>query len=127
MEKNDLKLMTDEEGVVEFSVRGKCTDDDLALLQRVYVLRLSDRNGDTYLPAGDNLLDRLGSSNIPSTVAMQSMLATACANVKAALDQEDSDRISDIYTDVVASSGDTVSVQLTIEFIDGMTISGRIK
>lgn len=123
----DLQIIQKNEGAVDFDVYGKLEDTGLALLQRIYTLLLSGRDADAFDTSADGLLARIGSSNIPSNTALQSILTTACASARAALDEEDALQVTSITADVVESGGDSASIQVTILLAGGTTITGVLK
>lgn len=117
----DLKIISDDSGAVDFSVLGKSEDTGLMLLQRLYILLLSDTTTQYRGGTGYTLLNFLEGGNIPNDGTMNSMLAISCSNAVNMLDDEDRDNIASF-------SGQSTdgNVVLTLTLADGTTVKGAI-
>ena len=109
-------------GDVNFQIYGDSTDTGLMLLQRLYVMLLSDpqtgyRNSD----GGQTLLKFLDGGNIPVDSIMDTYLALGCQTALSMLDDSDRALISDF-------TGQSVDGKLicTLELADGTTIQGQL-
>ena len=120
--KKDLRIIPDEAGTVVFDVHGKQEDTGLALLQRLYILLLSDLSTEYRGSASDySILQFIEGSNRATDEALNALLAISCANAIAALDEEDRDNIS-----AFSGVGEGENIVLTLTLKDGTTISGVI-
>lgn len=117
----DLKIISDDSGAVDFSVLGKSEDTGLMLLQRLYILLLSDTTTQYRGGTGYTLLNFLEGGNIPNDGTMNSMLAISCSNAVNMLDDED-------RTNIASFSGQSTdgNVVLTLTLADGTTVKGAI-
>lgn len=117
----DLKIISDESGAVDFSVLGKSEDTGLMLLQRLYVLLLSDQTTQYRGGNGYTLLNFLEGGNIPNDGTLNSMLAISCSNAVNMLDEAD-------RSNIASFSGQSTdgNVILTLTLADGTTVKGAI-
>ena len=117
----DLKIISDDSGAVDFSVFGKSEDTGLMLLQRLYILLLSDTTTQYRGGTGYTLLNFLEGGNIPNDGTMNSMLAISCSNAVNMLDDED-------RANIASFSGQSTdgNVVLTLTLADGTTVKGAI-
>lgn len=115
----DILMIPDQSGDVSFSVVGEQADTGLALLQRLYVIILSD-NSEAYRGGtGFSLLQFAEGANTPPDSVLNSMLAIACANARNQLDAEDARH-------VLSFSGTALNSNITfvLELTDGTTVKG---
>lgn len=117
---DDIQIIPQRDGEVQFHVLGKSGDTGLMLLQRLYVLLLSDQDS-TYRAADSSysLLGFLEGGNRPADGVMNSILAVCCSTAYSMLDKADRDQIGS-FTGV---SVDGV-VTCTLELRDGTTVTG---
>lgn len=117
----DLRIIPDKSGDVCFdTIYGACKDSGLMLLQRLYILLLSDpRSSYRENLDGHTLLSFLEGGNYPMDAIMNSMLAICCANAVNSLDAEDSALVSS-FTGVCTDG--IITCTLTLQ--DGTTIEG---
>lgn len=117
----DILLIPKTSGPVEFFVRGDIDDGIVALLQRIYVLLLSD-NMSEYRDAEDSpsLALLLKGANIPSKNVLDAKLAIACGAVLEMLDPEDRAMVAS-FTGV---SNDNADMIFTLTVQDGTEIQG---
>lgn len=118
----DIQIIPSESGEVLFRVIGKSDDTGLMLLQRLYLLMLSDQDS-AYRAAGSSysLLRFLEGANKPSDGVMNSILAVCCSTAVAMLDKADQDSI-DSFTGVSVDG----AVACTLRLKDGTTVSGAL-
>ena len=118
----DLQIIPDESGRVTFSVVGASEDNGLLLLQRLYVLLLSDTD-EAYRDGADgySLLKFIEGGNIPSAGVLDSVLAISCATALNSLDPEDR-AVVQSFTGATTTTGIVCSLLLT----DGTTIKGLL-
>jgi len=119
----DLQLIPGESGTVEFSLRGDMPDSGLAILQRIYVLLLSD-NTTTYRDSSDgpSLTALLEGGNIPPGGVLNSRTVLACSTVLDMLDEADRSAISKL----TGSADDSGNIYLELTLADGTTLTGEI-
>ena len=118
----DLLMIPRTEGVVNFDITGSEPDTGLLLLQRLYVMLLSDpqigyRNSD----GGQTLLKFLDGGNIPVDSIMDTYLAQSCSTAISMLDESDQANIES-FTGVCENGIITCTLVLT----DGTTIQGQL-
>ena len=118
----DMQIIPLEDGDVEFSVLGKISDESVILLQRVYVLLLSDTSDLYRTGAGTTLMQSIVGANITSVDSMDALLAVSCNKVLAALDSADRARIRSL-----SAVWQNSSAQVTVVFSDGNKIQGVLK
>ena len=87
----DMCIIPSTSGLVNFELYGGSDDTGLMLLQRLYVMLLSDpqtgyRNSD----GGQTLLKFLDGGNIPVDSIMDTYLALGCATAVSMLEESDS-------------------------------------
>lgn len=118
----DIQIITDREGEVKFDVYGSSEDTGLMLLQRLYVLLMSDQDSSYRAPgAAYSLLAFLDGANFPGDGAMNSILAICCSNAVSMLDSEDRARIQS-FVGLCTNGLMTCTLKLT----DGTTIKGAL-
>lgn len=118
----DLLMIPDKTGEVNFTVIGASSDTGLLLLQRLYVMLLSDpRTGFRNSDGGQTLLKFLDGGNIPVDSIMDTYLALGCQTAISMLDAEDRKLIKSF-------TGQTVDGKMfcTLELKDGTTIQGLL-
>ena len=114
--------MPEESGTVVFDIYGRQYDTGLALLQRLYVLLLSNLSSEYRGSTSDySILQFLEGSNMATDESLNALLAISCANAVASLDQADKDEISSFNG---VGNGESITFTLTLR--DGTTISGVI-
>lgn len=118
----DVLMIPDESGEVNFTITGSSEDTGLLLLQRLYVMLLSDpdakyRDSD----GGQTLLRFLDGANVPLDSIMNTYLAQGCATAVSMLDQSDQDNIKS-FTGICENG--IVTCTLTLQ--DGTTIQGQL-
>lgn len=118
----DLLMIPSVSGPVTFSITGASEDTGLLLLQRLYVMLLSDpaigyRNSD----GGQYLLRFLDGYNIPADSVMNTYLAHGCATAVSMLDQSDRDNIQSF-----TGSCTDGKITCTLVLADGTTIQGQL-
>lgn len=118
----DIRLIPEDSGEVSFTVEGTSDDTGLLLLQRLYVLLLTDtseayRGGEE----GYSLLQFIYGGNIPSAGVLDAMLAISCASALKLLDPEDRELITSFKGESI--NGEVIC---TLELTDGTTIKGKI-
>lgn len=121
MEK-DVLIIPDKNGDVNFTIIGASDDTGLLLLQRLYVMLLSDpRTGFRNSDGGQTLLKFLDGGNIPVDSIMDTYLALGCQTAVSMLDAEDRKLISSF-------TGKTVDGKMfcTLKLKDGTTIQGLL-
>lgn len=118
----DVLMIPQTEGAVNFEVTGSINNIGLLLLQRLYVMLLSDpqtgfRNSD----GGQTLLRFLDGSNIPLDSIMDTYLALSCATAVSMLDSEDKKLIKSF-------KGKSVDGKIicTLTLKDGTTVQGHL-
>ena len=118
----DIQIIPLTDGDVDFSVKGKASDESVILLQRIYILLLSS-TGDLYRTgAGTSLRSALVGANVTSVDSMDALLAVSCNKVLAALDTADRSKIGTLSA-VWQGNGALV----TVAFADGHKIQGVLK
>lgn len=119
---NDIQIITDKEGEVKFDVHGSSEDTGLMLLQRLYVLLMSDQDS-SYRPANASysLLAFLDGANFPGDGAMNAILAICCSNAVSMLDAADRARITSFNGQCVDGL-----MTCTLKLTDGTTIKGAL-
>ena len=118
----DLLMIPDKSGPVNFTITGSSDDTGLLLLQRLYVMLLSDpqtgyRNSD----GGQTLLRFLDGANIPADSLMDTYLALGCSTAVSMLDEEDRRHIESF----TGSCTDGI-ITCTLVLTDGTTIQGQL-
>ena len=117
----DLRIISDKSGDPGFIIYDAIEDSGLLLLQRLYVLLLSD-TGEAYRgEGGSTLLRFLDGGNRPTDDIMNSLLAINCANALNMLTPEDRNNISSFTG--LCTDGDIVC---TLVLRDGTTIKGQL-
>ena len=118
----DIVMIPSKDGPVNFDIVGASEDTGLLLLQRLYVMLLSDpRTGFRNSDGGQTLLKFLDGGNIPVDSIMNTYLALGCATAVSMLDEEDRNRI-DSFTGV--SENGIITCTLVLK--DGTTIQGQL-
>lgn len=118
----DLRIIPDMSGPVKFSIRAASEDTGLMLLQRLYVLLLSDpTTGYRDSDGGQTLLRFLDGSNIPADSIMNNALALGCATALSMLDADDR-----AYIDSFTGTCVDGVITCTLELTDGTTIQGQL-
>ena len=118
----DIRIINDTTGDVIFTVYDAREDSGLMLLQRLYVMLLSDQTSPYRTGDGYSLLTFLEGANKPADGVMSSVLAIACANAVDMLDEEDRDRIES-FTGVCEDG----VIICTLTLTDGTTLEGRLQ
>lgn len=118
----DIQIIPYKTGEVLFHVIGKSDDTGLMLLQRLYMLMLSDQDS-SYRSSGSSysLLKFLEGANKPTDGVMNSILAVCCSAAVAMMDKSDQDCI-DSFTGVSVDG----AVTCTLVLKDGTTVSGAL-
>ena len=121
--KKDICMIPDSNGLVTFLVRGARDSDALLLLQRLYVLLLSDtstgyRDGDSEAALGNSLKG----GNIPPVGLLNSRLALTCASVLNLIDADDRAKIAS-FTGTGDADG---NMTFTLVLKDGTEASGTL-
>ena len=118
----DLLMIPAESGRVQFSITGKSPDTGLRLLQRLYVMLLSDpQNPYRDSDGGPTLLNFLEGANIPSDAIMNTYLALGCATAVSMLDAVDVQNIASF----TGACEDGV-ITCTLVLADGTTVKGQL-
>lgn len=118
----DLLMIPAKSGDVNFAITGSSEDVGLLLLQRLYVLLLSDpQTGYRDSDGGQTLLRFLDGANIPADSLMDTYLALGCATAVSMLDDEDRRHIESF----TGSCTDGV-ITCTLVLTDGTTIQGQL-
>ena len=117
----DLRIINDATGDVLFKVYGASEDIGLMLLQRLYIMLLSDQTSPYRGGAGYTLLNLLNGANKPADGVMSSVLAIACANAVKMLDADDRAKIK-AFTGTCNDGIITCTLSLT----DGTTLKGQL-
>ena len=118
----DLIMIPQVSGPVNFEITGAANDIGLMLLQRLYVMLLSDpKTGYRNSDGGQTLLKFLDGSNIPVDSIMDTYLALGCATAVSMLDPEDRKLVKSF-------SGQSIDgvIICTLELTDGTTIQGQL-
>lgn len=119
----DLQIIPNISGPVIFSVRTAADDDDIMLLQRLYILLLSDNTGQ-YRASGDfpTFMAMLEGGNVPNITTINLWLDIACKGVLSLLAAEDRARISQL----TGSSDDGETIKLTLILNNGNVLTGTV-
>lgn len=118
----DIRIVPDSSGKVTFDLYDSQEDTNLALLQRLYVLLLSDLSSEYRGGSTDySILQFMEGSNMATKEVLDAILAISCSNAVAALDDYDKENISSFSG---TSDGENIELVLTLK--DGTTISGVI-
>jgi len=119
----DIRIIPQTSGEVIFSVYGTSEDTGLMLLQRLYILLLSDQS-DGYRGGSDSysLLRFTEGGNIPPDAVLDSILNICCALALRALDDSDRELIQSFY-----GSSEEGKITCTLTLKDGTTISGALQ
>lgn len=118
----DLRMIPDVSGPVRFSIVGEASDTGLMLLQRLYVMLLSDpATGYRSSDGGQTLLRFLDGSNIPADSIMNNALALGCATALSMLDDDDRNAVES-FTGLCEDG----VITCTLELVDGTTIQGQL-
>lgn len=118
----DLVMIPDKSGPVNFNITGQSEDTGLMLLQRLYVMLLSDpQMGFRDSDGGQTLLRFLDGANIPADSLMDTYLALGCSTAVSMLDAEDRQHIES-FTGSCTNGIITCTLVLT----DGTTIQGQL-
>lgn len=123
MKKSDIRIINDETGDAGLVVAGSQEDGGLMLLQRLYVLLLSNLT-DTYRSGSitGDVLALLDGGNIPSDDVFNSLLNMSCAAAVTTLDAEDRRNVSLFSAKAVDGS-----VEATLTLADGTTVKGKLQ
>ena len=118
----DMCIIPSTSGFVNFELYGGSDDTGLMLLQRLYVMLLSDpqtgyRNSD----GGQTLLKFLDGGNIPVDSIMDTYLALGCATAVSMLEESDRKLIKSFTGKVVNGV-----ITCTLVLQDGTTIQGQL-
>jgi len=118
----DLKMIPDVSGQVVFSITGASQDTGLMLLQRLYVMLLSDPQG-PYRDSdgGATLLRFLEGANIPADSIMNTYLALGCATAVSMLDDIDKQNIESFTGEC-----ENGVITCTLVLVDGTTVKGQL-
>lgn len=118
----DLQIVPQKQGEITFNVIGKSADTGLLLLQRLYILMLTDQST-AYRNAGSGyaLINLLQGGNIPADPVLDSILAICCSNAVSALDASDKQLVSSFV-----GKGVSGVITCTLKLKDGTTITGTI-
>lgn len=118
----DVLMIPDKTGVVNFDITGSSEDTGLLLLQRLYVMLLSDpRTGYRDSDGGQTLLRFLDGGNIPLDSIMNTYLALGCSTAVSMLDEEDRNKIESF-----TGYSENGVITCTLELVDGTTIQGQL-
>ena len=118
----DVLLIPDVSGPVDFTIRGESQDTGLLLLQRLYVMLLSDPSiGYRDSDGGQTLLTLLDGSNIPPDSVMESYLQIGCSTAVSMLDAADRQNIKS-FTGTCKDG----KVVCTLVLADGTTVKGQL-
>lgn len=117
----DLRIINDKSGPVVFQVYDSKDDSGLMLLQRLYVLLLSDQTGAYRQGDGYTLLSFLEGGNTPPDGVMNSILAISCATALNMLDEEDRSHINSF-----TGNCEDGLITCTLTLTDGTTIQGTL-
>ena len=122
MSKRDVLILPKAQGPVVFDVYGAEEDVGWLLLQRLYILLLSDQDsGYRNSVVGSDLLSLLEGSNTPPDEVFTSVLALACDTALRMLDEDDQKLIASFKGNV--TNGIAV---VTLELTDGTTLTGLL-
>ena len=118
----DILMIPAKSGEVVFSITGASEDIGLLLLQRLYVLLLSDpTTGFRDSDGGQYLLRFLDGYNIPPDPVMNTYLSQGCATALSMLDADDRANIQS-FTGVCTDG----KITCTLVLADGTTIQGQL-
>ena len=118
----DIKMIPDVSGLVTFAITGDSEDIGLMLLQRLYVMLLSDpQTGYRDSDGGHTLLKFLDGGNIPVDSIMNTYLALGCATALSMLDETDRRLIRSFTGDCTDGK-----IVCTLVLNDGTTIQGQL-
>jgi hypothetical protein len=118
----DIKIIPDVSGLVTFAITGDSEDTGLMLLQRLYVMLLSDpQTGYRDSDGGQTLLKFLDGGNIPVDSIMNTYLALGCATAFSMLDETDRRLIRSFTGDCTDGK-----IVCTLVLNDGTTIQGQL-
>ena len=118
----DIVMIPSVSGPVTFSISGESDDTGLVLLQRLYVMLLSDpKTGYRDSDGGQTLLKFLDGGNIPVDSIMNTFLAQGCATAVSMLDDSDKRNISS-FTGICEDG----KITCTLVLADGTTIQGQL-
>lgn len=123
MNPQDVQIIPATQGRISLEVRGKTEDNGLQLLQRIYVLLLSDMS-DVYRNTGGasfSLLSFLEGANRPTDEVLNNILAICCGNVLNILDAEDRRHIQSL---TATSTNSEITCVLVLS--DGTTLTGTL-
>ena len=117
----DIQILPMKEGEFDFAILGAREDSGLMLLQRVFLLLLSDGlYRDTGLTEV-GLLSFLEGGNYPDEGVMNSLLGACCSNVLSVLDDSDRECIAGLTGEFVDRK-----IICTLTFNDGTSLTGVI-
>lgn len=118
----DILMIPAVSGPVTFSITGSAEDVGLLLLQRLYVMLLSDpQTGYRDSDGGQTLLNFLDGGNIPVDSIMNMYLALGCSTAVSMLDESDRNNIES-FTGVCENG----KITCTLTLADGTTIQGQL-
>ena len=118
----DLLMIPAKSGPVNFEITGTSEDIGLMLLQRLYVMLLSDpQTGYRDSDGGQTLLKFLDGGNIPVDSIMNTYLALGCSTAVSMLDESDQQNIQS-FTGVCEDG----IITCTLVLADGTTIQGQL-
>ena len=119
---NDVRIIPEVSGPVTFKIEGASADIGLMLLQRLYVMLLSDPStGYRSSDGGQTLLTLLDGCNTPPDSIMNTYLALGCATAVSMLDQSDRNNIKSFTGN--CTNGKIVC---TLVLADGTTVRGQL-
>ena len=118
----DVLMIPEVSGPVNFNITGDSDDTGLLLLQRLYVMLLSDpQTGFRDSDGGQTLLKFLDGGNIPVDSIMDTYLALGCLTAASMLDESDKKLIQSF----TGKCTDGIIV-CTLVLKDGTTIQGQL-
>lgn len=118
----DVLMIPSVSGKVNFTITGSEEDTGLMLLQRLYVMLLSDpQNPYRDSDGGATLLTFLDGANIPTDSIMNTYLALGCSTAVSMLDESDKEHIES-FTGQCLNGVITCTLVLT----DGTTVKGQL-
>ena len=118
----DMQIVPAKSGEITLDLLGNSEDSGLMLLQRLYVLMLSDLSSDYRGGSfGNALLAFLEGGNTPPDGVLTSMLSVACAAALLGLDADDRSLVSSFSASAVDGA-----IQATLKLADGTTLTGTL-
>lgn len=118
----DIQMIPDHSGQVIFTILGESSDTGLMLLQRLYVMLLSDPQNDYRdSDGGATLLQFLEGANIPADSIMNTYLALGCSTAISMLDDDDKQ-----YIESFTGECENGVITCTLVLTDGTTVKGQL-